>query len=330
MSTLTAPIAAGSWAIPGKALRASVVMLVVLLAPVVLAALVVGSAAALPMALAEVMCLTVAAKLAPRYAALMVALVAVTSAVAVSLNGQAFPAACFAVLLCLMVAPANMFEVGLLSSVPPMAAAFLASPGLSLDPAPTALWTFLGGLFVVVLLARVAPPAQRHAISAVTAFRHAAVMAAAMGVAVFLVVQFEVPHGYWVPMTMALVLQPFGAETRARARQRIVGTIGGGLVALGLALVLPAAVVAVVVVPLMVLGVAYSLLGRNSKSVMFLTPSAVLLANLASQDAEITATIQRLVATLVGGLIAGGLALLLERADRDGQALADTPTAQPA
>ncbi len=317
------PASHGSWSIPGKALRTTVVVLVLLLAPVVLAGALVGSQAALPMALAEVMCLAVAAKLTPRYAALMVALVAVAAAVAVSLNGQAFPAACFAILVCLMVAPANVYEVGLLSAVPVVAAVFLASPGLSLDPAPTALWTFLGGLFVVLLLARVAPPAQRRAISAVTAYRHAVVMAVAVGVSVFLVVHFEVPRGYWVPMTMALVLQPFAGETSTRARERIAGTVGGGLLALALALVLPPGVVAVTVVALMVFGVAYSLLGRNSRSVMFLTPSAVLLANLASQDDEIAATVARLTATLLGGLIAAALALLLDRADTDTMSTAD-------
>ena len=186
------------------------------------------------------------------------------------------------------------------------------------------MWAFLGGLFVVLLLARVAPPDRRHPIGAVTAFRHAAVMAVAMGVSVFLVLHFEVPHGYWVPMTMALVLQPFGVETTTRARQRIAGTIGGGLLALGLALVLPTGVVAVAVLPLMVLGVAYSILGRYSKSVMFLTPSAVLLANLASRDAEISATLHRLVATLVGGIVAAVLALLLEHADTEQPSPADS------
>ena len=73
----------------------------------------------------------------------------------------------------------------------------------------------------------------------------------------------------------------------------------------------------------MVFGVAYSLLGRNSRSVMFLTPSAVLLANLASQDDEITATVARLTATLLGGLIAAALALLLDRADTDTMSTAD-------
>jgi hypothetical protein len=327
MSAGVAPVSVGSWAIPAKALRTSVVLLVVLVVPVALAAVAVGSQAALPMALAEVMCLTAAAKLTPRFAPQLVAVVAVTAAVAVSLNGQAFPAACFAVLVCLMVAPANMYEVGLLTAVPPIAAVFLASPGLTLDPAPTALWAFLGGLFVVVLLARVAPPSRRHPISAATAFRHAAVMAVAMGASVFLVIHFEVARGYWVPMTMAFVLQPFGSETRARARQRIFGTVGGGLLALALAFVLPGGVVAVVLVPLIVLGVAYSILGRYSKSVMFLTPSVVLLANLASRDAEVSATVQRVAATLIGGVVAAALALLLDRADTD----AAPPTApQPA
>ncbi len=318
------------WAIPGKALRSGIVVLVLLLMPVVVVGAAVGSDAALPMILAEVMCLTVAAKLPPRYAALMVALVAVTAAVAVSVNGQAFPAACFAVLVCLMVAPANMFEVGLLSAVPPMAAVYLASSGLGLDAAPTALWTSLGGLFVVVLLARVAPPEQRHGISATTALRHAAVMAVAVGASVFLVVHFDVPHGYWVPMTMALVLQPFGGETRTKARQRIGGTVGGGLLALLLALLLPAGAVAVSVVPFMLAGVSYSLLGRYGKSVMFLTPGAVLLANLASQDAEIAATLDRLVATVIGAIVAAVLALLLDHADTEPTDQAAPRSAEPA
>lgn len=42
MSAEAAPVVAESWAIPGKALGTSVVMLVVLLAPVVLAGAVVG------------------------------------------------------------------------------------------------------------------------------------------------------------------------------------------------------------------------------------------------------------------------------------------------
>lgn len=40
-------------------------------------------------------------------------------------------------------------------------------------------------------------------------------------------------------MTMTIVLRPYGAETRAVARQRVVGSLVGALIALGLALVLP-------------------------------------------------------------------------------------------
>lgn len=54
----------------------------------------------------------------------------------------------------------------------------------------------------------------------------------------YVVPTFDLPHGYWMPMTLALVLSSVAGVTRAKAAQRIVGTIGGGVLAGLLALLL--------------------------------------------------------------------------------------------
>lgn len=306
------------WAVPWRAFWGSATLLALAVAPVVLVGVVVGPEAAVPMALAYVMCLGVPSRLAPVHAAQLVVIVAVVAAVAVALRGQPFAGACFAVLLCLMMAPVNMLDNGLLIGVPAVVALYLGVPGLELDPAPTALWTLAGGLVAVLLLRTSRRPPLRG-VSAATAYRHAAVMAVAMGVSVGLVLELDVPHGYWVPLTLGVVLLPFAAETRSKARQRIVGTVVGGLLALLLAFTLPPAAVLAVMVPLVVLSVTYSVLGRYAQAMAVATPSVVLVANLTSRDAAVQATAERVVATLVGALLAVGLALLLERADDAGE-----------
>jgi hypothetical protein len=320
---------AGSWAIPRRTLLVGSLVTLAMLVPTGLAYAFAGPDAALPLMMAILMCIGAAAKLPPRYSLELVALVAATAAISVAMNGQPFVAACFAVLVCLLVAPANTIDSGLMGSVPPTAAVYLAATSMTFKPEATALWTVVGGLFVVVLMTRFRKPAQLKPITARVAYRHAGVMAGAMGLAIWAVLYFDVPHGYWVPMTMGIVLQPYASETLVKARQRIVGTIVGGILAVALAFVLPAPAILVALLPLTILTTAYALLGRYGHAVVFLTPTAVLLANLASQDDEITATIQRILATLAGGLIAGALALLLSGSDSP-SAVGDQPATQPA
>ena len=56
-------------------------------------------------------------------------------------------------------------------------------------------------------------------------FRLAAIMMA--GTAVFR--YWDLPHGYWIPLCVMVVLQPDYGATRARATQRALGTIAGSL-----------------------------------------------------------------------------------------------------
>ncbi len=60
-----------------------------------------------------------------------------------------------------------------------------------------------------------------------TAFRHALRLAACVALADTIERGFAIPHGYWIPMTAALVLKPDFSETLARGVMRIAGTLIG-------------------------------------------------------------------------------------------------------
>ena len=52
-------------------------------------------------------------------------------------------------------------------------------------------------------------------------------MAVSVGIVVYLVQFHGLSHGYWVAVTLTVVLQPRHDLTRTKARQRILGTVGG-------------------------------------------------------------------------------------------------------
>jgi uncharacterized membrane protein YccC len=102
------------------------------------------------------------------------------------------------------------------------------------------------------------------------------------------------------------------------ARQRVAGTTLGAVLALALALVLPPWAALGVAVALLVLVVANGLLGRYAQQVMFLTPFIVLIGSGVGAD-TVGVALQRVVATLLGALLAAGIALGLWRLDRSRQ-----------
>lgn len=59
------------------------------------------------------------------------------------------------------------------------------------------------------------------------AFRHAMRMAACLSAALWISRQWELPHGYWLPMTAAIVLRPDFAATFNFGLLRVLGTVLG-------------------------------------------------------------------------------------------------------
>jgi uncharacterized membrane protein YccC len=64
-----------------------------------------------------------------------------------------------------------------------------------------------------------------------SSFRHALRLAAASAIAALIASAFHLTRGYWIPMTVVVVLKPNFGGTLQRAIQRITGTVAGALLA---------------------------------------------------------------------------------------------------
>jgi len=122
-----------------------------------------------------------------------------------------------------------------------------------------------------------------------------------LGVALFR--YLNLPHGYWLPLTTTIVLQPDYGSTRQRAFQRVSGTLIGSLAASGLLfLQLPPALLLIATAGT-VFGFAYFVRRNYSVAVLFITLLVVLLTE-AHTPISFSFTGERILSTIAGGALA--------------------------
>lgn len=127
------------------------------------------------------------------------------------------------------------------------------------------------------------------------------------GVAVFKL--FHLEHGYWLPFTIVVVLQPDYGSTRLRAGQRALGTLGGGIVASGLLwLHLPFAALAVATAAT-IFTFGYWIRRNYGVAVFFITLFIVLVTE-TNGPVTVAFTIERLASTVAGVALALVAALI--------------------
>jgi hypothetical protein len=303
----------GGWAVPRRVLLLCTVAAAVLLAPLAGAYLSGGVPAALAMAMAYIACARPALTLRPSRALSLAVPAAMAGAVAVAVRGQPVAAACLVALCCLLVTPASIVADALMAGVPGTAAVLVLVPG-TYDSTTVALWMLLGGAVMVLLGSRLPVRGKKaEGLPAARAWRHGIVMAVAVGLTVWLVALLDWPHGYWLALTLTLVLRPFDDQTLKKSWQRVLGTVGGVLLALALATVLPLWGVVLAVGACQVLSLAYTVQADYARQVALLTPTVVLLGSSGSPDAVAA---ERALYTIVGALVAVAISLALARYDR--------------
>lgn len=143
------------------------------------------------------------------------------------------------------------------------------------------------------LSTKVDPALTRHT------FR--AVILALIGVAFFKWSGFT--HGYWVPFTMLVVLQPDFGATRDKAFQRMMGTIAGGLIASSLLWLHPPKPVVFTAIAITIWMFGYFQKRRYGVAVIFTTLMVVLLME-SQQPVTLAFTLERMGSTVGGGMLA--------------------------
>ena len=146
--------------------------------------------------------------------------------------------------------------------------------------------------------------------------RHAIRVTAVCGIDVWILYHFHINHGYWLPLTSLIVLQPHLAGTFRRSLERMGGTIAGGVLAAVLAVFLhsqitmAAALFPLALLTLAVYPVNYTLF------CFFLTPTFVLVSLPYFGDWQLAAV--RIGNTVLGALLAlGAMSWLWPAWERD-------------
>ncbi|WP_079175090.1 FUSC family protein [Streptomyces malaysiense] len=137
-------------------------------------------------------------------------------------------------------------------------------------------------------------------------------MALGTGLAGALALFLGLGHGYWAAISAAAVLHSVNVRTVAqRAVQRTVGTIAGLALALGVLAAGPDATTLVLVIVVLEFLLEYVVARNYGLGVVFLTPLALLLADLAAPQPAGSLVLERAVGSLLGITVGLACALLV-------------------
>lgn len=144
------------------------------------------------------------------------------------------------------------------------------------------------------------------------ALRHALRNAVTIAPAFFITLNWPKPYEHWLTITLVMTMQPYVALTYARALERIVGTIAGGVVAAAIATFCTTPItIAAALFPLAVIAMSM----RPASFGLFiacLTPLVVLLSELGRPaDSELTIAAMRALYSVIGGMLAVVASLVL-------------------
>lgn len=140
--------------------------------------------------------------------------------------------------------------------------------------------------------------------TASTAYRHALRLAAVLTLATAGARWLELPRGYWLPLTIALVLRPDFHDTFAFSFGRVSGTVLGAAGATAIAYLFAPGPVALVALVLAFVWGAYAFAGANYAAVSIsITGYVIFLMTLAGIP-EATAATDRIIYTATAGVLA--------------------------
>ncbi|MCU0277472.1 MAG: FUSC family protein [Candidatus Nanopelagicales bacterium] len=288
---------------PTKALTAAVKITVVVLVPLVVAVLVLGGRAVVPATMA-LLSVTFAPYCSSRQTIALSAALVLVGGLATAVNGNPVAVVAVVVASCLLAGLSSRLSAGVFGVAPVVAAV------LGMDPPRNPTLTVMAvmaavSLYVLVVVRLLKVHLDRDPVPFDVAIRHAVVMAVACGSATAVALYYDLPKGYWLVMTLAIVLRPYAVDSLAKNRQRIVGTIAGAVVAAAMS-PLPRPMQVVFAAICMTLMFAYATLGDYVLQVTFMTPMVVFLISTGAVDDTLSIDGLRVLYT-VGACVAGGL-----------------------
>ncbi len=136
-------------------------------------------------------------------------------------------------------------------------------------------------------------------------FRHAARVAIVCLLAyVFTQTVSEGPHSYWILLTILVILKPGFSLTKQRNIERMVGTVAGGLIGLGVLTFFPGDTPRFIfLIVFMLLTFSFIRL-KYVVGVLFMTPYILIVFSFTTSYSDLTVTWERIIDTFIGALAA--------------------------
>jgi hypothetical protein len=311
---------------PGT-LKASAVLIAVVLVPGFAASAIGGITASVAVGLCAGAAMSFATVMPLRMAAVVTLALGGAAALGAAVAGDPWLSGLAVGVSLLLTAPANAYSAGMLMMAPILTMVF-AVTDRGWPWWQAAAWGVIGGL-VGLAIARLMQFGRRppQPIAWALAWRHAVVVAAAAGASIVVAELLDLPHGYWVAVTLMVVLRPVAGERRSYLRQRLAGTLAGAALALVVVWLVPAELLIVTAFGALVLLAAYAMSGSYLMQTLFLTPMLLIFLSVEDEaGATVALTVERVVFTIVGVAMAVVLAVVMERWDeRSGLALGPDP-----
>jgi hypothetical protein len=254
----------------------------------------------------------------PTRAAVAVTLVlGAAAALGAAVYGQPWLSGAAVALMVLVTAPATAYSAGILMLAPLLTMLF-AVTDRGFPWWLAGLWGIVGGLVGLGIAALMgfgkAPPSP---LPWELAWRHAVVLAIAVGISLVAAELLATEHAYWVAVTMLVALRPVPGERMSYAIQRIWGTLAGSLLALLTVWLVPSGWLMIAAFGYLVALAAYAMSGNYFMQTLFLTPMLMIfLTSGADKEATIELTLGRVYYTIIGVLLAAALTYLMAMWDR--------------
>lgn len=287
-------------------------LLVAILIPSVIVSAFGGVSASMAFGLAMGLGMAVTPVSRPHQAALLLGLGAALGGLASWAGSTPWAIAVLMFVASILFAATNQRSAGLLSLTPVMVILFGPGP-IDLTWWSAVLWILAGGLvgaLITRLLKFTAPtlPVERR-----TAWEHGFAVGLLCAVVMYWTLAANIPHGYWIAVTVVMALRPLANQRRETLNGRLIGTFLGAVIALLVVLFLPVWGAVIVAVLCLFFLVWYSMGGAYLMQALVLTPMLLIFASLGDVERGLELTIERVIFTVVGIGAAVALALLLRR-----------------
>ena len=165
------------------------------------------------------------------------------------------------------------------------------------------LWTFLGGLAGLVIARTMKFVSEPKPMDAGMAWRHAIVLGVVGAGTFYWSLSADIPHSYWVTVTIVVALRPLPEQRFDTMRGRLLGTLLGAIIALAVIVVVPAQWQILPAIVFLYLLVTYALSQNYFMQTLFLTPMLLIFISFGEPDQGVVNTVERAFFTVIGVVV---------------------------